>query len=64
VYAAAVVVLLMQDLLDSATFPEVMQQQSELPQEAEQPQQDLQRLVITKQLVSLDKALSLLRQQQ
>jgi hypothetical protein len=40
-----------------------MQQQSELPQEAEQPQQDLQRLVITKQLVSLDKALSLLRQQ-
>jgi hypothetical protein len=55
--------MLMQDLSDSEVFPQVTQQQLELPQEAEQPQQDLQWLVTTKQLVALDKALSLLRQQ-
>lgn len=45
-----------QDLSDPAAFP-VQQQQ----QESELAQQDVQQLVVSKQLASLDRALSLLR---
>lgn len=49
-------VICVQDLSDPAAFP-VQQQQ----QESELAQQDVQQLVVSKQLASLDRALSLLR---
>lgn len=55
--------LLIQDLTDPAAYPEPLQQlepsgQQQCPTE---PQQDLQALVVAKQLSSMDKAFTLMR---
>lgn len=56
----------MQDLADAAAYPEQLQLQQQLqpPAAGEQQQQpcaDLQTLVVSRQLSSLDRALALMR---